>query len=73
MNEPEPLFDIVFFKANFLVALPECYIIDIGTIRDLLAAIDSKTASQAYRRAKLLEILEQDTSLGGGAEKKTEV
>jgi hypothetical protein len=38
------------------------YLIDGDTIRDILAAMDCKTASQAYRRAKLLEILEQETN-----------
>ena len=62
MNESKFPPDIVFFKANFLVALPECYIIDTDTIRDLLLAVDPKTASQAYRRSILFEILEQNTN-----------
>jgi len=49
------------------------YLIDYDTICDLLAAVYPKTASQAYRRAILLEILEQNTSLGGGAEKEVEL
>jgi hypothetical protein len=49
------------------------YLIDGDTIRDLLEAMNCKTGSQAYRRAKLLEILEQDTSSDRGAEKEVEL
>lgn len=49
------------------------YLIDEETIRDLLEAVEPKTASQAYRRAKLLEVLEQDTSSDRGAEKEVEL
>jgi hypothetical protein len=64
--------DISFGKTNLITAF-EAYIIDGDTIRDILAAMDCKTASQAYRRAKLLEILEQNTSEGRGAEKEVEL
>jgi hypothetical protein len=58
----EPKFppDISFGKTNLITAF-EAYIIDGETIRDILEAVDCKTASQAYRRSKLLEILEEST------------
>jgi hypothetical protein len=70
----EPKFppDISFGKTNLITAF-EAYIIDRDTIRDILAAMDCKTASQAYRRAKLLEVLEENTSEGRGAEKEVEL
>jgi hypothetical protein len=70
-SQSEPKFppDISFGKTNLITAF-EAYIIDGDTIRDILEAMDCKTASQAYRRAKLLEILEQDTSEDRGAEKE---
>ena len=77
MNESKFPPDISFLKLSPLTSSIvlehhiDAYIIDGGTIRDLLLAVDPKTASQAYRRAILLEILEQNTSLGGGAEKKS--
>lgn len=46
------------------------YLIDEDTIRDLLEVSEPKTPSQTYRRAKLLEILEQNTSEGRGAERE---
>jgi hypothetical protein len=49
------------------------YLIDEDTIRDILDVMHCKTASQAYRRAKLLEVLEQNTSEGRGAEKEVEL
>jgi hypothetical protein len=75
ISQSEPKFppDIVFFKANFLVALPKCYVIDSETAQDILAAMHCKTASQAYRRAKLLEVLEQNTSSDRGAEKEVKL
>jgi hypothetical protein len=59
----EPKFppDISFGKTN-LITVFEAYIIDGDTLRDLLEATEPKTASQAYRRAKLLETLEEKTN-----------
>jgi hypothetical protein len=62
-SQSEPKFppDISFGKFDQIIAF-EAYIIDGDTIRDMLSAMDCKTASQAYRRAKLLEVLEGDTN-----------
>jgi hypothetical protein len=64
-SQPEPKFPPNIFFCN----VTDCrfpdkprYLIDGETIRDILAAMDCKTASQAYRRAKLFEILEQETN-----------
>ena len=67
----EPKFppDISFGKTNLITAF-EAYIIDGETIRDILEAMHCKTASQAYRRAKLLKLLEKATSLARCAEKE---
>ncbi len=70
----EPKFppDISFGKTN-LITVFEAYIIDGETVRDIIDAMDCKTASQAYRRAKLLEVLEQNTSSDRGAEKEVKL
>jgi hypothetical protein len=53
--------EVNFSKFKMVMSF-EAYIIDGETVRDIIAAMDCKTASQAYRRAKLLEILEGDAN-----------
>jgi hypothetical protein len=72
ITEPKFPPDISFGKTNLITAF-EAYIIDGDTIRDILEAMNCKTASQGYRRAKLLEILEQNTSPDRRTEKEVEL
>lgn len=69
----EPNFppEVTFGWVNQLTSF-EAHLIDGDTIRDLVTAAiyNCQTASQAYRCAKIQEILEQNTSSGRGAEKE---
>lgn len=66
----EPKFppDILFCPARLTLSM-KCYLVDENTIKDILKAMDCKTASQAYIRAKLFEVIEQNTSEDRCAEK----
>ncbi|QIW88568.1 hypothetical protein [Pseudanabaena phage PA-SR01] len=62
MNQPNSQFDIKFLLFSIFLG-KRSYLIDEDTIRDLLKAVEPKTASQAYRRARLLEILEESADV----------
>jgi hypothetical protein len=59
-SQSEPKFppDISFGKTNLITAF-EAYIIDGDTIRDILAAVNPNTATQAFRMSRIREILEE--------------
>lgn len=56
----EPKFppEVTFGRVNQMTSF-EAYIIDGDTIRDLLAAVNPNTATQAFRMSRIREILEE--------------